>query len=59
MVTRFARSASMIHAKEGRNGEYASGDRQLTFSLLDEHDPLRRYLQASHHQAWRNGRRFQ
>jgi hypothetical protein len=33
MVTRFARSAGMIRVKEGSNGVYASGVRQLTSTL--------------------------
>jgi hypothetical protein len=33
MVTRFARSASMTHVKEGSNGVCAAGVRQLTSIL--------------------------
>jgi hypothetical protein len=58
MVTRFARSASMIHAREGRSGVYASGGRQLTFVLSYKRYSLFRRIEASHRQALGSGRRF-
>jgi hypothetical protein len=59
MVTRFARSASMIHAREGYSGVNASGGRQLTFILSYTRYPFFRRIEASRHQTFGNGRRFQ
>jgi hypothetical protein len=59
MVTRFARSAGMIDALEGRSGVYASGGRQRTFILSYTRYPLFKRIEASRHQTLGNGRRFQ
>ena len=60
MVTRFARSASMTHAREGDNGLYASGARRLITSILSYQSyPLFKRLKASYRQALGSDRRFQ
>jgi hypothetical protein len=59
MVTRYARSASMTHAKERSTGVYAVGGKRPPCIGSCKYSPVFRRIEAFHHQALASGRRFQ
>jgi hypothetical protein len=58
MITRSARSVSMIRARDKGNGGCASGDRLLRYSLPQTSYPLLAPIEAFHPRLLANGRRF-
>jgi hypothetical protein len=59
MITRSARSVSMIHARDMGNSDSASGDRPLRCTLPQTSYPLLAPIEASHRRLSPSGRRFQ
>ncbi len=59
MVTRYARSAGMTHAKERSTGVYAVGGKRPPGIRSCKYSPVFRRIDASHYRALASGRRFQ
>ena len=58
MIAKFARSATMTHAKEHGTGFDASGGRWLASSLSSSYHPIFGRIEASCHHALGSCRRF-